>query len=288
MSEQEVEVEIKEVQESGKKEFLPEIVLDIAKLPSRGVPYPVSAKVKYKTYTFGEVQEASTSNWDIVDSIKLALKGIEAEGGLDKYQLTLLDVLYIGILRKVSSMNELKFEMPYMCRGCMQKTKGIFSEKDIEFRDLSSDVIELPIKATIAGQELDFAPMTVKEFLDLHGGRHKNVIGGKVNKMSIYATMIKNLRFEESYKLLTTNRNNEDNELLEEIDRILLHDMKPLIATCSEEVEDEDGEKSKCGFQNALKLEGREALLRPFREGKGSARDRVRFSTKPSSEHVPH
>ena len=266
-----------------KKEFLPEIVLDIKKLPSRGVPYPPSSTLKYKTYTFGEVQEASTSNWDIVDSIKLALKGIEAGGGLDKYQLTLLDVLYIGILRKVSSMNELRFEMPYICRGCMKQTKAIFTEKDIEFRDLSHEIESLPIEADIAGKVLQFSPMTVKEFLDLHSGRYKNVIGGKVDKISIYATMIKNLKFEEAYQLLKTNRNNDDNEVLEEIDRLLLHDMKPLIATCSEEVENEDGEKSKCGFQNALKLEGREALIRPFREGKRSARDRVRLGTKSPS-----
>ena len=261
---------------SEEKQFIPEITLDINKLPSRGLAYPEGARLKYLTYTFGEVQEASTSNWDIVDSVKLALKGIICEG-FDKYQLTVLDVFYIGILRKVSSMNELKFEMPYICRGCMKRTKGVFTQNDIEFRDIDEAVKKLPIKAEIGGKQLDFSPMTVKEFLDIQSGRYANIIGKKdeMNKMAIYATMIKNLPFKEAYELLITNRNNDDNEVLEEIDRLLLHDMKPLITTCQEEVIDMDGNKSKCGFENALKLEGREALLRPFREGKRPVRDRI-------------
>lgn len=264
------------------QKFIPEFSVVVENLPSGGVFYPSGVSIKYKTYSFGEVQKASTSSANIAHSVQLAVDGITTEG-MPKDRLTLFDALYLGIMRKISSMGELKFEMPFICRGCGQQTKGIFTHKDINFRDLPEEVVP-PIEAEVGGRTLQFAPMTVRQFLDLHGGRYNpHLVNGKIDKTAIYATMIKNLDFKDAIALLSVPMSPDDLETLSEIDKLLVHDVQPLEVICKMQVTNKAGEKVECGTQNALKLEGREALLRPFRDGEAPARARIRFGSKQSS-----
>lgn len=262
--------------EETKHAFLPEITLDISKLPSRGVPYPKDAKLKYRTYSFGEVQKSSISNMTALETVKTALSGIETSG-FDKHLLTLFDILYIGVLRKVSSMSDLKFEMPYVCRTCNKTTKSIFTHNDIEFKDMESIVTELPLIVEINNREVHFSPMTVKDFMALHGGRYSKYLkDGHVDKLAVHTLMIRNMEFADAYKFLEGINDPEDIEMLQEVDKILLHDLKPLKAKCTEK--DDSGEV--CGSENSLKLEGREALLQPFRGRAESRRAKIRFGNK--------
>lgn len=259
---------------------IPEIELEVTSLPSRGLTYPKGAKLKYRTYTFGEIRKASTSTLRMESSIQLALDGVTAS--FNTKDLTLMDCLYIGILRKVSSLNGMQFEVPFQCTKCNEVAKNHFSQNDISFRDIPEEVTELPIVTTISGQELHFSPMTVGDYLTLKSGTHDGILKeGKVDRVSTQAISIKNMSFHKSYELLYSVTDLEEIEILTEVDKLLLHDIKPLNGVCNNKVEGK-----VCGEHNNIKLEGREALLTPFRSSEGSTRTRIRFGTTPKSESV--
>ena len=81
-----------------------------------------------------------------------AISGIEASFGNDN--LTLQDAIYISIMRKISTLNSIKFEVPFICTKCAEPDKKLFTEKDIEFDDISEEIESLPLTITIQEKEL--------------------------------------------------------------------------------------------------------------------------------------
>jgi hypothetical protein len=249
---------------------VPEIELEISKLPSRGVPYPSKGTVKYRTYTWGEVRRASTSRSSTAERLREVMKGIDCS--FDKTKLTVADALYLGILRKISTFSGLQIEVPYVCRHCGKSNKGLFTHNDINFRDLPLEVTEFPLVAEIEGRELEFAPMTVREYLELHDGRHAKVLkGSKIDEVAVQATWVKNLDYAEAYSVINGLTSPEAFEDITEIDKMIRHDMEPLTFEC---------QNSKCKAKNLVRLEGRDALLRPFRDGEKPKRSRIRIGKR--------
>ena len=256
---------------------IPEIELQAKQLPSRGVPYPESSWVKYRTYTWGEVRKASTSNLGVADTLKEALKGITCS--FDKMSLSVADALYLGTARKISTFSGLQIEVPYVCRYCGHTNKGHFNHSDVTFRDLPREVVSFPIEADIAGRVLEFAPMTVKQYFDLHEGRYDRVTNGKIEEVAVQAAWVKNLPYEEAYKLISSLTDVEDFETITEVDKLLMHDMERMKFVC---------ENRTCAQTNSIRLEGRDALLRPFRGREESKRNRIRLSagTKSTNDNL--
>lgn len=260
---------------------LPYIEVDVTTLPSRGLSYPKGSKLKYRTYTFGEVKSATISNLSIISSVENTLKGIDTMGSpLDKNDLTIPDTIYLGILRKVSSTRGSSYQVPYICDGCGKENKANFSEKSVEFSDVPAEVKKLPIVAEVAGKSIEFGQVTIKDFLLLEKGRwNKEIVGGKPDRVAIHALMIKNMDFKEAYDFLYNLKDEDDIAVVEEVDKLLMHDMKPIKSVCS--LADEDG--VVCDTKNEIRLEGREALIRPFRDGKPSVRSRIRLEPEQDS-----
>ena len=252
---------------------MPWIELRVENLPSRGVGYPKGSVIKYRPYTHGEMRQFSIQTASPAQSIEMAVSGLDVQG-FDKMKLSILDAFYIGLLRKVSTMSGLQVQVPYVCEGCGKLNEKIFTNADIEFEDLSSEVSSLPLIADLGGQEVHFNLLSVKDFLDLERGRYnKDIPGGKPNALAVEALMVENLSFDKAYNLLYNLTNEEDIEVLEEVDQLLKHDIKPLKARCTQADED----KKVCNHLNLVKLEGREALIRPFRGGDRNTRARIRF-----------
>lgn len=267
-----------EVQKTEPVLLIPWITINIADLPSRGVAYPKDAKVRYRTYSFGEVKMSSVSTPEIVQLVEGTLKGIETEG-FAKDQLTFLDVLYLGVLRKVSTTQGGIYTIPFTCEECGEQGEAKFSEKSLEFTSMNEEVTELPLVVTIAGREVHWAPLTVKDFLLLQKGRwKKDIIGGEPERSSMLALEIKNMEFKEAYDLLFNLRNDDDIAVVEEVDSMLMHDLKPIESVCKA---DKDGRI--CNHTNKITLAGREAIIRPFRDGKSSARSRIRVGVSQPS-----
>lgn len=261
----------------SEERVIPFTEIDVKKLPSRGVPYPKGATLKYRNYTWGEVRQASVSNVGVAEALKNSLSGVEAS--FDKQSLTVADALYIGILRKISTFSGMEIEVPYICGNCGKANKGTFTEKDISFRDLPAEVTELPITVDWHGRELQMAPMTVKQYYELNSGRYDKLLpNGKITDVAVQACWIKNIGFEEAYKLIFSANDVEDIEVITQIDKLMLHDMERLSFKC---------ENKKCGYTNKVKLEGREALLRPFREREKPLNNRISIGKRAEPANKP-
>jgi hypothetical protein len=256
---------------------IPEIELQVNSLPSRGVPYPKGSWVKYRTYTWGEVRKSSTATLGVVETLQNSLSGITTS--FDKMDLTVADALYLGIARKISTFSGMQIEVPYVCRYCGSSNKGHFTHRDISFRDLPDEVTAFPLEAELDGKLCTFSPMTVRQYLELNSGKYEKILDdGKIDEVAVQATWIKNMPYEKAYSLIKNLRNIEDFEIITEMDALLLHDMERMEFTCS---------NKKCGQTNSIRLEGREALLRPFRERKGLNGGRIRISKGTESTDNP-
>jgi hypothetical protein len=86
------------------------------------------------------------------------------------------------------------------------------------------------------------------------------------DKVAIYTLLCKNKAFAEAYKFFATTTNADDQEILEEIDKILSHDVKPLNAACGE-----------CKTEVVLPLKNAIDLVLPHRSEERSVRDRISF-----------
>ena len=258
---------------------LPLIAIPFDKLPSKGLPYPESAKIEYRTYTFGETKMESASSGSSVRAVKRALNCITTTG-MERGNITILDLFYLGVLIKMSSEGASEFNMPYMCWKCGYEGEHKFSQGDLDFKDMDESIEELPMKVVMSDEkELHFAPMTAQQYIDLYSGKFNETFPkNKPDEVAPVATLIKNLKgYANAYNYLVNMTNPEDGELINEIDKMLMHEIKPLTLKCPNTLENE----SVCNADLSLKLEGREALLKPFRTRETSIKSRIFYGNAP-------
>ena len=262
---------------------LPLKEIKLANLPSKGLPYPEGVKVEYRTYTFGETKMESASSGSSVRAVKRALNCITTTG-MERGKLTILDLFYLGVLIKMSSEGASEFTMPYICWKCGHDTVHKFSQGDLDFKDIDESVIELPLKVVMKdGKELHFSPMTAQQYIDLYSGRFNETFPKKKpDGVAPVATLIDNMPYASAYKYLTKITDAEDRELINDIDKMLMHEIKPLTFKCSNTLENE----AVCNAELSLKLEGKEALLKPFHGRATSTKSRIFYGNAPKHNTV--
>ena len=246
----------------SEEKFLPQISLDdVEQIPSKFLTYPEKSTIKYRPYSYGEVKKISQSKHSKKDEFNVILEGIECS--FDKMDLTVSDLLYLGLLRKISTLGTTKVEAKYDCSGCEKVVGKTFQLTDLNLKEL--EVPELPVVVDLDSGEFEFTPLTVKDCFDL-------IDKDKVSDhISLLATMCRNKSFEEAYEIFF-NCSSPDGMILEEVDKLLIHEVEPLEAVCS------------CGAKTLIELDGGQALLLPFRESTDTPRDRVRFGNKRSDK----
>lgn len=261
---------------------LPMKQISVNKLPSRGIAYPDDVTVSYRAFTFGEMKVATTVKESQTKTMRRILSCIETEG-MRVMDLTVLDVFYLGILIKMSSEGGSEFTIPYICWRCAGEDVHKFTQRDLELKELDSEVEALPLTVTMAdGKVLEFSPMTIKKYLDLYSGVYSNALpDGKPDGVAPVATLVSNLGFADAYKYITNITDVEDKQLVKHIDNTLMHGIEPLTFKCTNTLED----GRACNADLSIKLEGKEALLKPFREGKPSIKSRICYGN--ASKHRP-
>jgi hypothetical protein len=257
---------------------LPLKEIKVAKLPSKGLAYPEDVKIEYRTYTFGETKMESASSGSSVRAVKRALNCITTTG-MERGNLTILDLFYLGVLIKMSSEGASEFTMPYVCWKCADENVHKFSQKDLDFKDMDESIEELPMKVIMKDDvELHFSPMTAQQYIDLYSGKFNECFPKKKpDGVAPVATLIKNMPYAKAYKYLTAITNAEDKNLVNEIDNMLMHQIKPLTFKCANTLENE----AVCNADLFLKLEGKEALLKPFHGREASIKPRIFYGNAP-------
>jgi len=260
---------------SPSKKELPTINLATTKaLPSKFILYPKDASIKYRPYSFGEIKSISQSKMTITEQLEKVLSGVECN--FDKKRLTLSDLLYLGLLRKISTLGTTKFIINYVCGECRSQIRRTISSDDLEFKDL--EIPDFPVIADLSIGEYHFNPLTVEDFYRLHE------LGKSQDTIAALAMQCSNKSFEEAYKAFYNCTNMNDAQLLNEVDKVLDHGLKPITVKCTNSA---DGKTCGCSHENVIALDGdggkSELILTPFRESEGSSRNRIRFGNKGNS-----
>lgn len=267
----------KEKKKKERVDFIPTIDVDLKSLPSKGVPYSKDAKISYRTYTWGEVQQVSTSIRKGYHSyLRYALMGVKTTG-LSPLDLTLSDAIYLGMLRKINSLGGIKVELEHICQNpkCGKELKTVFTHNDINFVDMKAKALPATVELS-NDKTYTFMPLTVGSFFDIMEGK-KKLNGKKIediikDKIALLSAMVTNIKFEEVYADFSQINDYEDAEIIEEVDTALHSDIRPFETKCDE-----------CGTEQFLVLEGKEHLLKPFRDGRRNNRRRIQFGNEHES-----
>lgn len=255
------------VQSSTKSSNIPEVTLSVRELPSKGLTYPEGGFIKYRPYSFGEVKKTSgDKNISTKDGFLKVLEGVECN--FDKNILTVSDVLYIGLLRKLSTLGSVKVTVPYKCESCSTENREVINTQELEFEDIKFDRSnQFPVIAELSTGTYQFKPLTISAFFNaIDAGKGNDEVG-------LIAACCVSHSFENSYKVVD-GALGEDAEIINEVDSLLYHGLKPVPSKCR-----------KCGNIIQIELDGGQALVLPFRETRTTARNRIRFGSE--TPHQP-
>jgi len=246
------------------KSVLPKI--QVTQLPSKFKSYPKDATIFYYPYTYGDLLSFNQSKMSEAGNVEFILKGIEVS---PNFSLTYFDFLYIALLRRLSTFDSSKFDIKYACSKCGNVVTKTVTFEEVEFDDM--DVEDLPIVVTYKDKDLTIMPLTISQYLDLaKKGKHNN-------KIAILAKTITNVPFDEAMNIIST-ATGEFAEILDEVNTILYHGIKPFSFECDNEV---DGEK--CGQVESVSIDRPEVLVLPFRRDSKAIRNKIRFGIQQNS-----
>jgi len=262
------------IQEAKVGEFIPKVTLhDVTVLPSKGLAYPEGATIQYRPYAFGEVKMVSGAKYNTKQSFEFILKGVETS--FDKKLLTIPDLLYIGLLRKLSTMGTTECIARYECNRCNKPGRIVFKTDELAFEDLA--VPGLPVTADFSFGTFSFTPLNVdKYFMILDKGMD-------TNEVALYAAQViaPAEKFDMIYKAFY-KAETDDAMILQKVDKHLFHTLKPVLKKCTNQIgEAKEGENpKKCGNSITIELDGGQALIMPFRKREESTGDSIRFGVE--------
>ena len=234
-------------------------------LPSKFVPYPPGSKIAYKPYTFGEVLSVNESHLSLKQQFGQVLEGITTTG-FPKDQLTVPDFLYIGLQRKISTLDTTTFTAAFLCRNedCRHTNQLQLTTAMFDFEYMAAPKLPVVLKDFPNLGKCIFDPLRVKEYLEL-------MDQDKDHQAYMLARMCRNQDFQTAcdafyYATGQSARN------LRRVDAQLFHGLNPIPVTCPE-----------CKRQSELKLDGWEAILIPFRGQDEPDEDQLTFGDEGDS-----
>ena len=163
--------------------------------------------------------------------------------------------MYLALFRKIATLGTPKFQVPYKSPINGTTMLHTMSVEELEIEDLN--VPSLPVKLTFKdGQVFNFGPLTVGDVLKL---LEKNKLK---DATCLMAAQVRNIEFDAAHAYLHSVSNNDDLSNLGEVERLLAHNIKPIQVQCTEK----DKNDREVTNTVTIRLEGRQALLLPFRE----------------------
>lgn len=257
---------------------IPDVNLKVKELPSRALSYPEGCEISYQPYSFGEIKRISKSkNMSMRKSLEEILSGVETSFDID--ELTIADALYIGLLRKISTLGSNKVILRYMCGKCKQEGRHTIAVNELEFDEILNEYDDkeacLPIEAEFTFGLVKFNPLRVCDYLKMIDS---NVEDDVIAKSAYEADG----EFDERYKQFESIRNPQDAEILDTVDKMLFHGLKPVKFNCKNKLQTE----KVCDNKVRLELDGGQALIMPFREREDNVKSRIRLGSK--AKHAGH
>lgn len=242
-------------------------LISVETLPSKFLTYPKNSTISYRVFSFGEIQYLNASKISEEEVFKYLLEGIQTS--FSKENLTISDFLYLGWLRKISSIGSNKISLGAYCSKCKKQSSAVVEVSDLDFEDITAP--ELPVTAVFDSVEFSFMPITLKDYFSLKEN------GQDEDSVAMLAIQCVNHDFKKAYELIY-NAPPDWAEVFTQVDKLLSHGTKPIKFKCNNKVS-----KETCGNELSLSIEGGEVLFHPFRRCEVDVENRIRFGT--SSTH---
>lgn len=232
-------------------------------LPSKGLLYSLENEnwsIKYRPFTVGEVKKISQSNLSDKDKFIATLEGIDCN--FDQRLLTLADVMYISLLRRISSFGDNGFIISTKCHACSERARKTVKETKLEYRDIKAPSLPLKFKLD-DGTLLEFFPMTIGRYFDALDQNHTH------NDLRLLSYCCSNMEPKEVFDYFNGKEIEQDLlDSLKKIDDYLDHGMLPIEVECQNE---------ECKAITKVVPAGGQALLLPFRGDKSDSKHSISF-----------
>lgn len=201
-----------------------EPLVKVTQIPSGFKGYPKGTTISYKPITIDELESLNSTEPDLTRNFALILNSIKCNT-LKSEDLYYWDVIYIGVQRLLTALGGTTGEFPAICPKCGKIVYKRASYTDLDFKELN--VPALPMKMEVAGKQIEFGVLTIKDFLQL---------SAEDGELGIYAKMVKNLPQEEAEKFVR-NLTGIDIKKIRFVDKQLDYGIRPFSVKC------------KCGAQ---------------------------------------
>ena len=203
----------------------------------------------------------------------LILKGLECQT-FDPMSLTLPDVLYLGLVRKIASLGGTKVTVTTTCPFCRGLNRTPIECSALEFDDLQ--VPALPVRVPMSDGEMLFMPLTLERYLVLLA---RGLEDDFIALMAAQCTSTPDL--DAAMQMIRDLTDPEDIAFIKQVDELLHHELKPVVVTCPQELPtaEVDEPAPTCGRRYPVALDDvSAAFVLPFPgRSEGGVRRQIAF-----------
>ena len=202
-------------------------------VPSQFKGYPKNTRIYYKPVTLGELETLNNAEIDTTRGMAMLLNSIHCNT-LKSYDLYFWDVIFTGIQRKLLAFGEITGTLYKLCPKCGGTVTKSFKYTELDLKEI--DAPDLPLCIEICGKEMEFAPLTMKQFLQMDT---------KEGQAGVLSLMCRNIPYEEVLPIIK-NASGIDLKKLKYVDYQLAYGILPFYVKC-ENVIDVNGKSQVCG-----------------------------------------
>jgi hypothetical protein len=245
------------------------VLKEVKVLPSGFGFYPKGTQVRFSPMTTKEVETLNESDLTSELVFKSALVGIETTK-ISPRDLTFSDFTFISLQRRLYSQTEIRCTLDTLCPSCGTKVSEEFDFNEIEFEEPKDNRLQ---SCVLCGYKVEVGPLTVGNMLDmLESERGVNTIDTLaycIKKIYVPDSNVIEVEPEELLPLakeIISNTWGEDREILNYIDNLQTHGIKPRKISCRNKA---------CGHTWEEELGTADALIFPSSGHSQSIRDKV-------------
>ena len=233
-------------------------LIQVTELPSEFKGYPQGTVISFEPLTLGELESLNTDpDLDSTYAVAMLLNAIHCNT-LNAEDLYYWDVMYIGIQRKLQALGNTKGTIRRRCPKCGEIVSKTFDYTELDFKLMQA--INLPMKLEVAGKQLEFKQLSMKDFLQ---------IDTTEGELGVYARYISNLEYEEALPLVK-NATGIDIKKLRFVDKQLDYGIKPFVVTCTNTVKNpQTGKQEVCNEEVVLEVKSPFEVVFPEDEFEG-------------------
>lgn len=242
----------------------------IEDLPSHWLPYPKGSEILLRKYTGIELRYFSDSSLTPEKELEMVLDGIQTVG-FNKNELTFHDFKYLGLQRRLISLEAENFGLTWYCPKCENTVTSSIKMESLQFDELK--IPSLPMNVKLSFGSYKMAPMTVKGYLKMQKTDREIDENQAIDAIKVWFFLmsfhVDDLSQQDSfYKGMISKGTEKDIRILEEVDRRLYHSLMPVDVVCPSVIIS-DKPNSDCPVKYEELREGKVPELIKYAKKKG-------------------